>query len=259
MKTSRIIAIRRVMESGYVGAIGLIALATGAGFLLRSRVNPIDIAMLYLLAVVGAAARYPRSPALLAGALSVALFDFFFVPPYYTFAVLDESYFLSFGIMFAVALTMSRLTGRIREQAAEAQDRERQAAALYALMRDLGAGSRSDVVAIATRHLSRAGEGHADLHLVERPEWPSQPPFDRVEVRIAATWAFENGQEAGWSTRHAPEGDVMVVPLKAPNRTLGIVVIRPHDPERRLSENAVRTVAALAEETAITLERYGAS
>ncbi|NOT09248.1 MAG: DUF4118 domain-containing protein [Gemmatimonadales bacterium] len=252
---TRGLALRRVKESGYLGAAGLIVLATGIGFLLRSRVNPIDIAMLYLLAVVMAAARFDRRPALVAGALSVALFDFFFVPPYLTFVVLDQSYILSFGIMFVVALTMSQLTGRIREQAREAEEHRRHTEALYAMVRELAAAGAGDPVAIAARHIGRAAAGDAELLLMERTDWPATPPFDSVDVRMAATWAFENGTAAGWSTRHGPEGEAMIAPLKTPNRTLGVAVIRPRNPERTLPESAVRTVEALAEQAAIALER----
>src|SRR5439155_1382093 len=83
-------------------------------------------------------------------ALSIAVFDFVFVPPYYTFNVHDTAYFLTFGVMLAVALVMSGLTARIREQREEARERERRTAALYAMERELStAAEREAVVAIA--------------------------------------------------------------------------------------------------------------
>ena len=63
----------------------------------------------------------------MASLLSIAAFDFVFVPPYYTFNVHDSAYFLTFGVMLAVALSMGQLTARIREQAEAADERERRA------------------------------------------------------------------------------------------------------------------------------------
>src|SRR5262245_27959744 len=86
----------------YASAAGLVALATGLGLLLRNRLAVIDIAMVLLLAVVAASARYRRGPALLAALLSIVAFDFLFVPPYYAFDVHDTAYVLTFGVMLVV-------------------------------------------------------------------------------------------------------------------------------------------------------------
>src|SRR5439155_9524037 len=126
----------------------------------------VDVAMVLLLGVVAVAARYRRGPAVLASVLSIAVFDFVFVPPYYTFGVHDTAYFLTFGVMLAVALVMSGLTVRIQDQREEARERERRTAALYAMERDLAtAAGRPALVAIAERHLGRAAGGTATLLL----------------------------------------------------------------------------------------------
>lgn len=105
----------------YPAAAGIVALIAGATFLVRSHLNTIDVAMLFLLGVVVVAARYARGPAVLATALSILLFDILFVPPYFRLGVHDTAYLLTFGMMLVIALTMSRLTTRIREQAAAAR------------------------------------------------------------------------------------------------------------------------------------------
>src|ERR1044071_7391626 len=144
----------------YPLAAGFVVLASALCFAFRSSLKTVDVAMVLLLAVVGVAARYRRGPALLASTLSIAIFDFVFVPPYYTFNVHDTAYFLTFGVMLAVALVMSGLTARIREQAEEARERERRTAALYALDRDLAAaGDRDSLREVAARHIGRAASG----------------------------------------------------------------------------------------------------
>src|SRR4051812_4760626 len=87
---------------------------------MRPRFDLVNIAMIYLLAVVLVAQRHSRGPAILATVLSVAAFDLLFVPPQGTFSVNDVQYVLTFAIMLAVGLIISRLAENVRRQA-EAQ------------------------------------------------------------------------------------------------------------------------------------------
>jgi two-component system sensor histidine kinase KdpD len=83
------------------------------------------------------ASRYGRGPSVLASALSVAAFDFFFVPPQFTFAVSDLRYMGTFAVMFLVGLVISNLTASLRTQARVAGYREKRAGSLYELSRQL--------------------------------------------------------------------------------------------------------------------------
>src|SRR5207237_1106322 len=76
-----------------------------------------NIIMVYLLGVVIVAMRFGRFASALASVLSVAAFDFFFVPPYLTFAVSDSQYLITFAVMLVVGLVISDLTARTRDAA----------------------------------------------------------------------------------------------------------------------------------------------
>src|SRR6185503_15313858 len=92
--------------------------------------------------------------------LAVAAFDFFFIPPYYTFTVWDVRHLVTFGVMLLVGVVTSHLTRRVREQALAARERERRTAALYEMSRDLGrAVERSELVALAAAHIARVFDG----------------------------------------------------------------------------------------------------
>ena len=84
---------------------------------MRGRFDLVNIAMVYVLAVVIVALRYSRGPAVMTSVLSVAAFDYLFVPPQGTFTVDDIQYLLTFGILLAVGLIISRLTESVRERA----------------------------------------------------------------------------------------------------------------------------------------------
>jgi len=105
--------------AGYAGAIGMVALCTMLGFLMTPRFDIVNIAMVYLLAVVPAALFLNRGAAILSAVLSVATFDVLFVPPPGTLDIHDLQYLLTFFILLAVALTISFLMQRGRRQALE--------------------------------------------------------------------------------------------------------------------------------------------
>jgi len=103
--------------TGYAWAAGASVACTFAGLAMRPRFDLVNIAMVYLLAVVVIALRYNRGAAILVAALCVAAFDFIFVPPRGTFTVDDVQYLLTFVIMMAVGLVISGLVADVRRQA----------------------------------------------------------------------------------------------------------------------------------------------
>ena len=69
------------LTPGYLAAGVYVGIATALSSLVRPVFDLANIVMLFLAAVVAVAMRHGRGPAALASVLSVALFDFFFVPP----------------------------------------------------------------------------------------------------------------------------------------------------------------------------------
>jgi two-component system, OmpR family, sensor histidine kinase KdpD len=236
-------------------------LTTAIAFALRARLEPIDVAMLYLLGVVLVASRYRLGAALGASLLSIAAFDLIFVPPYYTFGVHDSAYILTFGVMLVVAVTMSRLTGRVREQAEASVRREQQMAAMYAMNRELASVDTSQLqLEVARRHLGQGVDGDVTITLVDREtsetdRWPTDGVFATYDVRVAASWAYRRGEPAGWGTTHCAEAEALVVPLWTPTAKLGVAALQPRNSGRSLDEDDTGLVASLAEQAAIALER----
>jgi len=115
--TQRGVQYRHMRWTGYAWAVGATLACTAAGFAMRTRFDLVNIAMVYLLAVVVVALRYRRGPAICTSVLSIAAFDLLFVPPQGAFSVEDAQYLLTFAIMLAVALIISRLTESVRAQA----------------------------------------------------------------------------------------------------------------------------------------------
>ena len=247
----------------YAVAIAAVLLTTALGLVLRPYLNTIDVAMLFLLAVVVVASRTRLGPALVASLLGIAAFDVAFVPPFFTFHVHDADYILTFAVMLAVAALMSRLTARIRQQAETAERRATAAATVSALNQDLaGAGTRADLIAVAARHIGDAAGGRCTMHVAEPfgsagrdDEWLPDAVLADASARVAALWSFRHGQLAGAGTDHCAEAEVLVVPLRAAARVLGVALVMPDGDEAALPECDLELLAALGDQVAIALER----
>jgi len=149
----------------YVGVFALLAACTLVGTIVLPLLSVTDIAMLFLVTVGLAAARVRRGAAVFAAFLSIALFDFFFVPPRFTFAVADLHYLLTFAVMLGSALTISELALRLRSYGDAAHEREGRTAGLYAMSHELvPTMSLSELVSVISRHVRQVPFG-ADVVL----------------------------------------------------------------------------------------------
>jgi two-component system sensor histidine kinase KdpD len=247
----------------YAVAAAIPMVPTAVGLLLRKAgvvVPPIDAAMLYLLAVVVASARFRRGPALAASLVGIASFDFFFVHPFYTFSVTDVRYVLTFGVMLLVALVMGNLTGRVRTQAEAAREREQRTSALYALSRDLAATrDRDAVLTAALRNLHDTFAIEAVFLMpgeagAVAPVGPPPYTFDERE-RAVAQWTFDHEQAAGRGTRTLPAAAALYLPLSASGDAVGVLGIPLAHPAEFRDPARRRLLEALAGQTAAALER----
>ena len=251
----------RASLRSYGEAALVVLAATAVGRALAGVLNVTDVAMLYLLAVVIVSSRHARGPSVAASLLSIALFDFAFVPPHFTFAVSDVKYLLTFGVMLVVALVMGGLTSRIRAQAEAAREREQRTAALYAMSRELASGAEpADLAAAAARHIEGTFgcrvallRGGAAGGLAGEPGG-SLGPLDEKE-RAVAQWVYEHGENAGLGTATLPAAAALYVPLKASGRTVGVVGVAPTDPRRFQDPVQRQLLEALAGLAAVALER----
>src|SRR6266568_3449250 len=136
--------------------------------LFRPLLDPTNMVMFYLLAVVVAAVRLGRKPAIATSLLGVLAFDFFFVPPRLTFAVADSQYLITFVALFTVGVVISTLVARARERAEAMRIREVQTASLYYLSRDLAAAAEiSAVIKAVVRNVEEALNARVVLFLPE--------------------------------------------------------------------------------------------
>jgi two-component system sensor histidine kinase KdpD len=246
----------------YVLALSSAAVATAVAWLLFGRSELADVVMTYLLGVVLVSTRVSLWPSVVAALASVAAFDLVFIPPYFTLAIADLRHAVTFAVMFLVAVVISGLTQRVRNQAAAWQERERRTSTLYALSRELsGARDEEQVMRVAAEHLERVFESSIEVYVPK-----AEQALRRIHPREAlgspaerhssvAQWVWSHRQEAGLGTATLPGGDALYVPLVASGEMVGVLGLRPEDKDRFDALEQRRQVDAFAAQLAMALER----
>lgn len=245
----------------YVSAALLVAGTLAVAVGLRSLMDLPDLEMLFLLAVMVSAVWFGRGPSILAAALGVASYDFFFVPPAHTFSVDDSRYFLTFAMMFAVGFALSELAGRLRRQQRDAQAREERTAVLYALTRALASTDHpARVAAIAARHAADIFSAKAivlgALADGELRALGASPEGSQLDVKGigVAKWSYEHDALAGLGTDTLRGADALCSPLRAGQSLLGVLALMPREKvELRADQRAFLDV--LCRQVAVALER----
>ena len=244
----------------YLLGLLLVAAATGLSALIAPYISPTNMVVIYLLAVVVAAVYLGRGPAIVTSILGVAAFDYFFVPPHLTLAVSDTEYLLTFLGLLAVGLVISQLTAQAREQAEAVQRREVQTVELYELGRDLTvAATLESVIQAAISHVGQTFSREVAVFLPDNNSpkvYATSPGLTISDNDLAvATWAFEHGQVAGRGTETLPEASMRYQPLKTMRAVVGILGVKPIDPNRVLTRDQLRTLDAFANQIALAIER----
>ncbi len=241
---------------GYAAAVAACVLTALGATPLHGLLELTNIVMIFLLGVVGVGLVYGRGPAVVAAFLGVALFDFFFVPPRFSFAVSDVQYLLTFGVMLVVALVIGQLTAGLKVQAAAATQREHRMRGLYEMSRDLSAALMPEQVAeIGARFLSAEFGARSTLLVADDSDRLVALPGGSAAVDEAvAQWAFDRGEPAGFGTDTLPASSCLVLPLKAPMRLRGVLAVEPAD-RRALGPDPRRLLDTCASLLAISLER----
>jgi two-component system sensor histidine kinase KdpD len=248
--------------TAYAFSVAVCAAVTAATAPLYNRLELTNIVMLFLLAVVGIALRWGRGPAVLGAFVSVAAFDFFYVPPRFTFAVSDAQYLVTFAVMLFVALVVGQLMAGLKYQAEVSTQRETRARALYEMSRELSGALLTEQIAdIASRFIASEFDARAALFvagLEERLHTPimSGNAGDALPIDTSiAQWTYDRGEPAGFGTDTLPGSPVLYLPLRAPMRLRGVLAVQPTQPDRLLVPEQRRLLDTCASLVAIALER----
>lgn len=249
-------------RAGYLWALAATAICTAIAWPMVDHFDLANLIMVYLLGVVVVAARYGRGPSVLSSFLSVVLFDFFFVPPRFSFAVSDSQYLITFAVMLLVALVISSMTASTRHQAKIAGHRERRIASLYAMSRELAVTrGEENIVRIAIKHVADVFEAQAVVLLPNEAGRIVYPKSEGTAQSChgsdlsVAQWVYDHEQMAGQGTDTLPGGEVVYLPLKASTEMIGVLALLPLNPARIALPEQQRLLETFTSQIALALER----
>lgn len=247
---------------GYVWALIMVLACTGLSALLSPHLATTNLVMVYLLGVVAVSLRLGRGPSILASLLSVAAFDFFFVPPRWTFAVADSQYVLTFLVMLLTGLVISSLTARVQFQAESARRRERRTGALYAISRELAATQNQEQIArTALKHVGEAADVRAAILLPDpdRKLVSTGASSDGLVLsqhdEAVAKWVLDHGQTAGRGTATLPGAEGIYLPLTTSRGTVGVLGVVPSGATHSVDIEQLHLLEAFAGLIALALQR----
>jgi two-component system sensor histidine kinase KdpD len=241
----------------YFAASGVILLVTIAGFLFTPLVGAHATALVYLLAVVLLALFFERGPTLAAATMSAILWDYFFLPPVFAFAIHHFEDAMLFGMYFVVALILGNLTTRIRAQETAERARETRATALYLLTCDLNESPDFDqMTRRIVQQLGSSFKTQVALLLpgaagLLEPCTGATLEIPSAELAVAK-WAFDHRQNAGNLTPHFPSATALYLPLVATGAPLGVLALKPSHPVGWTQGDLVH---ALCQQIALALDR----
>lgn len=247
----------------YLWAVFLVLAATGVGMLFQRRISPTNLVMVYLLTVVVAAVYLGRGPSILVSFLGVLAFDFTFTEPYYTFAVEDTEYILTFIGLFGVGLVISGLTARVRDQAESAQRREAQTSMLYTLSRDLSIAEGLEAITQAVTSIVSQTFGRDVVLFLPDPRGKetlrtisksSEFTLDENEMAVAA-WSFNHGQITGRGTDTLSASTGRYIPLITPRGIVGVLGVKPKEDGNQMTPDQRRLMETFSRQAALAIER----
>ena len=253
---------RQIRWDRYAWALVTTAVCTAVAFPLYPRFELSNLVMVYLLGVTVAGLRLGRAPAILSATLNVVAFDFFFVPPRYSFAVSDAQYLLTFVVMLTIALVIANLMASVRQQTRVSGARERRTALLYAMSRELVATRGIESLArVAVSHVVEVFQCQAVVLLPDhegRLTYPRDPPLERslhgADLAVAQ-WVLDHGRQAGLGTDTLPAAPALYVPLQEGGKPLGVLAVLPTNQRRILLPEQRHLLETFAGQIGLAVER----
>ncbi len=212
----------------YTWGAMLVGLATSVGFILGRRIEPTNLVMIYLLAVVIAAVYLGRGPAVFVSILGMLVFDFLFIPPYFTFTVSNPQYIITFIGLLGVGFVISQLTAQASEQAQTAREREAETAELYDLSRDLAiTADLMPIIQVFKKHLEQTFNRTVAVLLPEENVMTVYAISDNLKLNdeeiAVADWVYRHAEPAGRHTNTLPAAQLRYLPLQTSQHVVGVL------------------------------------
>ena len=242
-------------------AILVVAIALGASKLISPYLGVENVDLAFLTAVIGIAVRYGLWPSLFASILSSLCYNFFFLPPLYTFTIADPTNVAALFFFTVVAIIVSNVAARVRRQATAAMNRARTTEALYSFSRKLaGIGTLDDVLWATAYQIALMLKVHVVILLPENQSiavkagYPPEDTLGDSDI-AAAKWAWEHDRIAGRGSDTLPGAKRLFLPMRTGRGAIGVIGIDSDKQGPLLTPDERRLLDALIDQSALAIER----
>ncbi len=247
--------------AAYAKSLGFVAAAGLFAFLLREALGITSVALVFLIGVLASAVRYGLFPSLVAALVSVLAYNFFFLPPLYTFTITDPENVVALVVFALVAVIASNLAARLRAQAISARTRARVTEELYLFSRKLAsAASLDDVVWASVYEIALLLKVNVVLLLPKEGRlelvggYPPEDQLDEADL-AAAQWSFEKNHAAGRGADTLPGAKRLFIPMRTGRGAIGVIGIDSDRPGPLLRPDESRLLDSLSDQAALAIER----
>ena len=245
----------------YLATAFWVALATVIGIAIDRSAGMANVSLIFLPAVLFSATRYGLLPSLFGAIMSSLCYNYFMLPPLYTFTIGDPDNVLAFFAFIAVAFLISHLTARTRVQAQSAREQARTTAELLNFSRRLAGLRKLDELLELTAaqvahmlHVEAVLLTPVEGQLKMRASMPVGATLDEADL-AAATWCLEKNRPTGRGSDTLPGARRLFLPLHNGSNGLAVIGVRHSDEQARLEPDKRRLLDALSDLAVIAFER----
>ncbi len=245
----------------YGFAVLAVAIALGVGELIKPTFGVENVDLVFLTAIVVVAVRYGLLPSLAASVGASLAYNFFFLPPIFTFTIADPTNVAAFVFFILVALIVSNVAAQGRSAAVIAHGRVRSIESLYSFSRKLaGVGTMDDVLWATAYQAALMLKVRVVLLLpdagsiVVKAGYPPEDTLDEADL-AAARWAWDNNRAAGRGSDTLPGAKRLFLPMRTGRGAIGVVGIDSDKPGPLLTPDQRRLLDALIDQSALAIER----
>jgi two-component system sensor histidine kinase KdpD len=244
----------------YLKAVGIVAFTTAVCFPLHFYIEPVNLVMLYLVAVMACAFYFGRGPGIVASVLSVLSFDYFMVAPRFSLTVANTEYLLTFFGLFVISLVVSGLAGQIRSQVNASRQREDHTASLYTLSQELtNVYDRDSVLKVVIDQIQQTFVRDCVIWIQSGKSYlpypKPEPWYQDDQVISLVSWVFENRLPAGRGTDTFADSPSSFYPMVVGNQAIGVLEVKDVSRTILMNSEKRKLLEAYCGMAALAIER----
>jgi len=244
----------------YAGAVAMVAVSTLVGLWIAPRWGTAPVDMIYLPAVLAAAALWGIGPGLVAGIAAAAAYNFFFAEPVHTLQMYHVTDIVTVVVLLIVALVTSQLAAGIRAQARIAAAHAARNATIAGFAgRLLSSSTEANIAETACAELRRLFDCNAVLAagLPEPHIIAAVPPNNRLTPSdlAAAALTLESGESAGRGTPRTQPAEWQFHAVHSQGLIIAAAGLARDDGVPPVTEEQLPLLGSLLDQLALALER----